>query len=462
MSSVLFSAIGLTDPVRSEHDGPMLHILRHYRPEKVYLFLTKEIAEKEEKYNIYKQSIQCVIPDCEVVRYFTEVDQPNDFDGLSVIATLLQEVEQENEGKTILLNISSGTPQIKSTLSMVALTNPSIYKAVQVNTPDGKGNRSEQFQPELGHILSEWMETNLDHHGEGTNRCSEPYLWIFKCPMLRNEILSLIKDYNYAGALQLYESNKIILSEKVGLLLKHGRFRQNLEDEKAKEYAKKLDKYQQLYPIVSYDLANLLEYCLVMDIKCERSEYADLIVRLEVFLTSLQWIMLKEIVKVEKKDIVTKGKVEKWDIQALQTKFPNLQQYSNQEYSNEIGKTATFEWNRFINSKALTMILKYWNEQQKIQDVQEVLVEIAKWRDVIEQLRNSVAHTITDVTAESIHNVYGKKVDVFMTSLKTNLMKASNGKIKKEHFDIYKNINCFIREELDKQNDSEVDHWVRK
>lgn len=461
MGSVLFSAIGLTDPVRSEHDGPMLHILRHYRPEKVYLFLTKEMAEKEEQYQTYIESVQYVLPECELIRYFTEVDQPNDFDGLSVIATLLQEVEKENEGKTILLNISSGTPQIKSTLSMVALTNPNIYKAVQVSTPDGKGNRSEQFQPELGHILSEWMETNLDHHGEGTNRCSEPYLWIFKRPMLRNEILSLIEGYNYAGALQLYESNEIILSDKIGLLLKHGCFRQNLEDEDAKEYAKKVDKYQQLYPTLPYDLANLLEYYLVIDNKHERREYADLIVRLEVFLTSLQWIMLKEIVKVKKEDIVTKGKVEKWNIQALQKQFPNLQQYSNQEYSNEIGKTAIFEWDRFINSKALMMILKYWNEQND-HKIQDVLVEIAKWRDVIEQLRNSVAHMITDVTAESIHNVYGKKVDVFMLSLKTNLMKASNGKIKKEHFDIYKNINCFIREELDKQNDNEVDHWIRK
>lgn len=461
MSSVLFSAIGLTDPVRSEHDGPMLHILRHYRPEKVYLFLTKEIAEKEEQYQTYIESVQYVLPECELIRYFTEVDQPNDFDGLSVIATLLQEVEKENEGKIILLNISSGTPQIKSTLSMVALTNPNIYKAVQVSTPDGKGNRSEQFQPELGHILSEWMETNLDHHGEGTNRCSEPYLWIFKRPMLRNEILSLIEGYNYAGALQLYESNKIILSDKIGLLLKHGYLRQNLEDKDAKEYAKKVDKYQQLYPTLPYDLANLLEYYLVMDNKYERLEYADLIVRLEVFLTSLQWIMLKEIVKVKKEDIVTKGKVEKWDIQALQTKFPNLQQYSNQEYSKEIGKTATFEWDRFINSKALTMILKYWNEQNE-HKIQDVLVEIEKWRDVIEQLRNSVAHTITDVTAKSIKDIYGRTVGEFMTSLKTNLMKASNGKIKKEHFDIYKNINCFIREELDKQNDNEVDHWIRK
>lgn len=45
MKQILFSCLGTTDPVRGEHDGPMLHILRHYRPEGAYLFLTPEIRE---------------------------------------------------------------------------------------------------------------------------------------------------------------------------------------------------------------------------------------------------------------------------------------------------------------------------------------------------------------------------------------------------------------------------------
>lgn len=38
---VLFSPIGNTDPWSNERDGAMLHIVRHYRPEKVILFLQK-------------------------------------------------------------------------------------------------------------------------------------------------------------------------------------------------------------------------------------------------------------------------------------------------------------------------------------------------------------------------------------------------------------------------------------
>ena len=41
--TILFSCLGSTDPVRGEHDGPMLHIARHYRPDKILWYLTKEM-----------------------------------------------------------------------------------------------------------------------------------------------------------------------------------------------------------------------------------------------------------------------------------------------------------------------------------------------------------------------------------------------------------------------------------
>ena len=45
VKQVLFSCVGTSDPIRGEHDGPMLHIVRNYRPEAVWLFLTPEMAQ---------------------------------------------------------------------------------------------------------------------------------------------------------------------------------------------------------------------------------------------------------------------------------------------------------------------------------------------------------------------------------------------------------------------------------
>lgn len=44
MERVLYSCIGTTDPVRGMRDGGLLHILRFYRPETVYLFLSGEMV----------------------------------------------------------------------------------------------------------------------------------------------------------------------------------------------------------------------------------------------------------------------------------------------------------------------------------------------------------------------------------------------------------------------------------
>ena len=42
---ILFSPIGYTDPWRNNHDAAMLHIVRHYQPEKVVLFFSKSLWE---------------------------------------------------------------------------------------------------------------------------------------------------------------------------------------------------------------------------------------------------------------------------------------------------------------------------------------------------------------------------------------------------------------------------------
>ena len=47
MQSVLYSCIGTTDPVRGMRDGGLMHILRFYRPEAVYLFLSQEMIRRD-------------------------------------------------------------------------------------------------------------------------------------------------------------------------------------------------------------------------------------------------------------------------------------------------------------------------------------------------------------------------------------------------------------------------------
>ncbi len=53
----LFSPIGNTDPIKYFYDGSMLHICRYYKPDVVYLYLSKEMMEYHKEDNRY---VSCV------------------------------------------------------------------------------------------------------------------------------------------------------------------------------------------------------------------------------------------------------------------------------------------------------------------------------------------------------------------------------------------------------------------
>ena len=53
---VLLTCVGASDPVRGCHDGGMLHIMRHYRPYAVYLYISPEMKAEEERDNRYEKA----------------------------------------------------------------------------------------------------------------------------------------------------------------------------------------------------------------------------------------------------------------------------------------------------------------------------------------------------------------------------------------------------------------------
>ena len=63
MKRILFSPIGSTDPIKNCHDGACLHIVRHYQPERVLLFFTKEMGDTEQNDHRYTTAIKHVAPD---------------------------------------------------------------------------------------------------------------------------------------------------------------------------------------------------------------------------------------------------------------------------------------------------------------------------------------------------------------------------------------------------------------
>ena len=116
MKRILFSCLGTSDPVRGTHDGPMLHILRHYRPEKVVAFLTPEIADYEAQDHRFEKARQWInehwggyAPD---FRFITlDVKNVHDIDALDQpLCEAMAQLSREEPEAEILVNVSSGTP----------------------------------------------------------------------------------------------------------------------------------------------------------------------------------------------------------------------------------------------------------------------------------------------------------------------------------------------------------------
>ena len=57
-NEVLFTCVGTTDTVRGCRDGGMMHIMRHYRPQGVYIFVSREMEALDQKDQRYSKTLQ--------------------------------------------------------------------------------------------------------------------------------------------------------------------------------------------------------------------------------------------------------------------------------------------------------------------------------------------------------------------------------------------------------------------
>lgn len=218
---VLFSPIGTTDPVRGMHDGPMLHIIRHYKPQKVYLYFTKEMKEKRD------EVIRALTPfNTEIKEFITDIEDPHNFDIFAkTFDELLINIQKENPNSQILVNISSGTPQIKSALCLEVVSSHLSLKPIQVLTPADKSNISTAYGGDINENLDDLTEDDgsfISH-----NRCLEPDILSFRRTAVKRDLISLVNHFEYRAALEKFNDNKHLFNEEVAGLLEYAKLRQN-------------------------------------------------------------------------------------------------------------------------------------------------------------------------------------------------------------------------------------------
>ena len=185
---VLFSPIGTTDPIRDCYDGGCLHIVRHYRPQKVVLYLTKQMAKLEDKDQRFSKSIHSIDKDIEIKLIYSNVDGGFNYDDL--FPNLVDAIRAEKQDDVeLLINLSSGTPQIKNIVAIYSVEES--LKAIQVTTPAKDSNVDV---PHLGKDadIDTVIANNLDDLEDAENRCVEPKLSVIRFYAEKHRITSLI------------------------------------------------------------------------------------------------------------------------------------------------------------------------------------------------------------------------------------------------------------------------------
>lgn len=422
MKRILFSPVGSTDPISSQRDGALLHIIREYRPDKVILFLSKEINGYEKTDNRYsyclKKLQELIGKEIEFEWMIREdlVDvhlfDPILLDFKGILEDLCSSIEEEDE---LLLNISSGSPAMKSALQTLTAFTERPMIPIQVSSPNKEVNTHEDVKGDYD-VELQW-ELNLDNADETfENRCTKSNITNLNTEIRRSIIQEHIEAYDYRAALDVANSVRDYISKDAISLIEAGSARLKLDKSNCEKNAKAAN--YDIYPIKQGDHWNIFEYLMIMKIKLEKEEYADYIRSISpVFLKLLEMI-------IKKTQIVDLNSLIRFDKRS--------------------GSAWVKETNKYVKSFDYIAIIDENGKGGIDLSIKNIIYKI---RDIEESVRNRAAHNITCITDESICNLEGKNSkDIF--KMLCELARYAGIKITDEDLKTYDKLNDRIIELL--------------
>lgn len=440
--TILFSCLGSTDPVRGEHDGAMLHIARHYKPDRILWYMTKEMRLLNEKDHRYERSIdylkrQCpgytpeILPPC-----YGEIEDASDFDAFyDGFEEILRSLSQQYPAAEILVNLSSGTPQMKTTLALLSSTLQFPIRAIQVKNFEKRSGTSERTNS-INYDVECELELNEDALPEAPNRCSEPQLLLIQRDKQRAQIRSLLQRYDYEALLAIGKS----LPESARPLIQHLAYRSAYNLKAATIEAKKIagmDLFPANHPHVpSYrGYQALSEYVLLLKLMQRTQRYTDLVIRLNPLVIRLQrsWLS-KNGVDFSKMGTIDSLHREWMYPKNIRQYDPNLADWLDEKYQGFRPCTLNIIFCNYMVE---------WIGQAKT-DVGMFFQQLAR----LNQERNESAHSLNNVTEEEIQKILGYSSAQLIKKLVALLADIYPEHYREELFSIYDTVNRRILEVL--------------
>lgn len=437
---ILYTCAGDTDPIRNFHDGGILHIIRHYKPDRAVIFLSAEMEQKEEEQNRYSIPVKHVLPTCDVKFIQSGITDPHQLDSLQPLLDEFYKLLEDHESDTILLNLSSGTPQMKMIMAFLATEYPNVI-GVQVDSPERGSNRQDPPAQDTDEVQL-LIDTNLDEEPGALSRCHEPPLRFLRYKQVARELRALIGNYAYDEAYQIYKKNKDIFSEDIGKLLLHAAYRADMKYDKAIEVFK---AYGAVELKNGYDkkLSELWEYLMIMDIRVRQGLWQEFFVKMTPFLYRMVCWYLFDCGTIKQESIVEKNK-DKLKVRRdkLAQNYPTTLRILDKMVSGVTG----FRDKSDLSFFSAHILLCHEPIFSHIPE--EIKKQLSYLRAVEEGIRNHLAHKIEPLNERDINAVSEGKPPAEILAIIRNVFFYFIGSRKKQTKLIYDSINQILEEKL--------------
>jgi len=431
--TVLFSPVGGTDPIsiNNMHDGSLLHICRYYNPDEVVMYMSKEIAAYDEEDNRYEEAIHrlCKKQKRAIIVKKIKKDklenvQEFDFFYKEFSEILFSIRKKLDEDDRLLVNVSSGTPAMKSGLLVLVTLGEIDCSAIQVSTPVKGMNEHEH----KGFDLETLWELDPDNEN-GENRCQEVICPTLSCMQKQEIIKRHLISYDYPAAVAVAETMPKRDTEQYINLLQLADARAALDNNRVGKLSN--GNKETFFPIWSSGDRKLFEYALIVDLKRKRGEYADFVRSFTpLFVNILEQILKREC------HFIVEDYVNKWGRWTID-RIPNdLKNHLDSEFD------GAFKGG-YVLSVHLVRIADFYMKDKELLDVLHQL------RDMEENVRNDAAHQITSLSDDDLCSRTGLNSKQIMDRIQ-KIFPHTGAPVKKEYWDSYEEMNRKIIAVMDK------------